>query len=176
MILILSYNGVLSNRRAWVYIGSFWSIKMGDFKPRSGGRFAGRGGSRGSSGGFGGGRGRSFGGDRGERGGGRSFGGGFGGRPRLEMHEATCAKCGKECKVPFRPSSGKPVFCSACFEQNNSNNGFGGRRDSPREFQPRSQAPSQGAGASVAGAGMSQEQFKQLNVKLDKILKLLEMV
>ncbi len=61
----------------------------------------------------------------------RSGGGGFrpggrpGGRPRfgdrsdrgpIDLHKAICDNCGKECEVPFRPTSGKPVFCSNCFE------------------------------------------------------------
>ena len=33
------------------------------------------------------------------------FGEGFGDR---EMHKATCADCGNECEVPFKPSGDKP--------------------------------------------------------------------
>ncbi|MBR6030206.1 MAG: zinc-ribbon domain containing protein [Clostridia bacterium] len=36
------------------------------------------------------------------------------GAPR-EMHDAICANCGKECKVPFVPSGDRPVYCSECF-------------------------------------------------------------
>ena len=32
-----------------------------------------------------------------------------------EMFAATCSNCGKEAQVPFRPTSGKPVYCSDCF-------------------------------------------------------------
>ena len=39
--------------------------------------------------------------------------GGFGG-PR-EMHKATCAECGNECEVPFKPTEGKPVYCKECY-------------------------------------------------------------
>jgi CxxC-x17-CxxC domain-containing protein len=52
-------------------------------------------------------------------GGGYSAGGGGGGggydRGPREMFEATCSNCGKEAQVPFRPTSGKPVYCSDCF-------------------------------------------------------------
>ncbi len=44
-------------------------------------------------------------------------GGGYGNRssaPR-EMFDATCSNCGKDAKVPFRPTNGKPVYCSDCF-------------------------------------------------------------
>ena len=41
-------------------------------------------------------------------------GGGYSRGPR-EMFTATCSSCGKEASVPFRPTSGKPVYCSDCF-------------------------------------------------------------
>ena len=46
-------------------------------------------------------------------------GGGYGGSSRgpREMFAATCSSCGQETQVPFRPTSGKPVYCSACFAQ-----------------------------------------------------------
>ncbi len=81
-------------------------------------------------------------------------GGGF--RPRfndrgpVEMHKAICDNCGKECEVPFRPTSGKPVYCSNCFE--NQRGGSDSRRPERR----------------------NQDKFAELNAKLDNILKLLE--
>jgi CxxC-x17-CxxC domain-containing protein len=49
--------------------------------------------------------------------GGYSSGGGGGGYSRgpREMFTATCSNCGREAQVPFRPTSGKPVYCSDCF-------------------------------------------------------------
>lgn len=70
-------------------------------------------------------------------------------RPRFDdkqMHEATCAKCGNKCQVPFRPVDGKPVFCSNCFEKKSS---AGGNSD---QFKG---------------------QFAALNAKLDAILRAL---
>ena len=32
-----------------------------------------------------------------------------------EMFTATCSNCGRDAQVPFRPTSGKPVYCSDCF-------------------------------------------------------------
>jgi CxxC-x17-CxxC domain-containing protein len=58
-----------------------------------------------------------YGGGGGYSAGGYSSGGGYGQRssgPR-EMFAATCSSCGKEAKVPFRPTNGKPVYCSDCF-------------------------------------------------------------
>ncbi len=34
-----------------------------------------------------------------------------------EMHKATCAECGKECEVPFKPTEGKDVFCQECYRK-----------------------------------------------------------
>jgi len=50
--------------------------------------------------------------------GGSSYGGnGYASRDRgpREMFEATCSSCGREAQVPFKPTSGKPVYCSDCF-------------------------------------------------------------
>ena len=53
-------------------------------------------------------------------GGGGGYGGGGGGyreRAPREMFEATCSNCGKTASVPFRPTSGKPVYCDDCFSR-----------------------------------------------------------
>jgi CxxC-x17-CxxC domain-containing protein len=105
-----------------------------------------RGGSRG---GFGGGRGGSRGGFR------DRDSGGFGERRRPEMHDVICDKCKKDCQVPFKPTGDKPVLCSECFRQD------GG--ESTRQIR-------------TGGSGMSPDQFKQLNTKLDKILGILETI
>lgn len=99
----------------------------------------------------------------GYRGGGFSRGGdrgGFrGGRSDREMFSTVCSNCGKECQVPFRPTNGKPVYCSDCFEK------MGNRSDSrrPERSDFRSQAP-QAQGGPDLGA---------INAKLDKILAIL---
>ena len=57
-------------------------------------------------------------------GGGYSSGGGGGGgydRGPREMFTATCSNCGREAQVPFRPTSGKPVYCSDCFRSMRGN-------------------------------------------------------
>jgi len=33
-----------------------------------------------------------------------------------EMFDAVCDECGKDCRVPFRPTGNKPIYCSQCFE------------------------------------------------------------
>ena len=70
----------------------------------------------GSYGSYGAGGGYSAGGSysSGGGGGGGYSGGGYNRGPR-EMFTATCSNCGREAQVPFRPTSGKPVYCSDCF-------------------------------------------------------------
>lgn len=37
-------------------------------------------------------------------------------RGRREFFPATCAACGKQTTVPFRPVEGRPVYCRDCFQ------------------------------------------------------------
>lgn len=77
------------------------------------------------------------------------------------MYKATCSNCGKECEVPFRPTSGKPVYCSDCFEK------MGGRGDRQSFDRPRNEERK-------PSFDQNKTQFDALNVKLDRILTLLE--
>lgn len=38
-------------------------------------------------------------------------------RRRTEFHPATCATCGKQTTVPFKPVEGRPVYCRECFQK-----------------------------------------------------------
>ncbi|MCI0345899.1 MAG: zinc-ribbon domain containing protein [Chloroflexi bacterium] len=68
------------------------------------------------SGGYGAGGGYSAGGSYSAGGYDGGAGGGYGrDRAPREMFTATCSNCGNEARVPFRPTSGKPVYCSDCF-------------------------------------------------------------
>lgn len=40
-----------------------------------------------------------------------------GGRRERVQVQAVCASCGKETTVPFKPTQGRPVYCSSCFQQ-----------------------------------------------------------
>jgi len=79
------------------------------------------------------------------------------GRPSL--HDAVCDECKKDCKVPFRPSGDKPIYCSDCFEKK------GGRTPRRPSFDNRDSG----------GRSSSQliEKIETLNTKLDKIIDLL---
>ena len=64
----------------------------------------------------------------------KPFGGkkGFDQGPR-EMFQATCAKCGSMCEVPFRPNGKKPVYCKNCFVKDAP----AGDRPPRHDFAPR---------------------------------------
>ena len=73
-------------------------------------------------------------------------------RPRSQdrrMFDAICDKCGKRFKLPFKPTGGKPVYCNECFDK-------GGDSSSSDKV-----------------INQYKEQFDVLNVKLDKIIKIL---
>jgi CxxC-x17-CxxC domain-containing protein len=131
--------------------------------------------------------GNKFGGSRGRS----NFGGRDSGKPRFSsrdsgrgnhtMHEAVCAECGNICNVPFVPISGKPVYCSDCFEKR-----AGGESDSRSPRRGNFDRPSKpsfserrpfSAPTAPAFNNRNQEnddkKFDQLNAKLDKILKTL---
>ena len=44
----------------------------------------------------------------------RSFG-------ERQIHKATCADCGKECEVPFKPQDGRAVYCRDCYQNHRKN-------------------------------------------------------
>ncbi|MFL5710358.1 MAG: zinc-ribbon domain containing protein [Chloroflexota bacterium] len=72
--------------------------------------------------------------------GGSSYGGsgGYGSRDRgpREMFTATCSNCGRDAEVPFRPTSGKPVYCSDCFRSMRGARSDLSVRAGPRPAEP----------------------------------------
>ncbi len=63
-----------------------------------------------------------------------------------KMYKVICDECGRECEVPFKPTSDKPIYCDECF----------GKRGKDK------------------GSGQTSKQFELINTKLDKILKVLD--
>ncbi len=56
---------------------------------------------------------RPFDGNR--RGGPRGDGASHGPAGEVRLFQAVCAECGRATEVPFRPRSGRPVFCRDCY-------------------------------------------------------------
>src|SRR3989338_1011336 len=83
-------------------------------------------------------------------------------RRPLQMHDATCSECGKQCEIPFRPTGSRPVFCSDCFRKSDGGSGRNSNRSSRDD------------GPSSSSSGASSNQFAQINAKLDKILQVLQ--
>lgn len=75
-----------------------------------------------------------------------------------DMYDAVCDDCGKDCKVPFKPSSDKPIYCSRCFEKRGN-----GREDG------RSNRSSGGD-----SRNNFKDEFEGIHKKLDLILSILE--
>ena len=92
----------------------------------------------------------------------RSFSGRDSRRPVL--YDAVCDECGKPCKVPFRPSGDKPVYCSDCFEKRGGKNS---NRSSRRVSTRRN------LGDRDRSTSQLIEKIEILNTKLDTIIDLL---
>jgi len=83
----------------------------------------------------------------------------FAGKPQNELTDAVCEKCGQDCKVPFKPMNGKPVYCSDCFSKNDDHTAR-----KPRAF---------GSSAGLS-SGISENDLQEINRKLDKIMRALD--
>jgi len=153
---------------------------MGDFRSGGTNRFSGGHGGHGGHGGGFKGRGGSFGGGRPSFSGGNR--GGFRGPDRgpVTMHKVVCDECKKPCEVPFLPTAGKPVYCSACFggkrEGGNDRPSFGGDRFPKKSFGDYKTPPRTDFGADVNKVSGSEikKQIEVLNVKIDRLSKIIE--
>ncbi len=80
------------------------------------------------------------------------------------LTRVNCDACGASCQVPFKPASGKPVYCNDCFRKgDNSERPSAPRRFSDSDNHRRS-----------SEAKLPNKELEQINAKLDKILALLE--
>ena len=89
-----------------------------------------------------------------------------------EMFQATCSGCGKSCQVPFRPSSGKPVFCDECFtKQRNDGPSRGDSRPSYSDRGDRGARPA--PVVSSANNDALARQIQTISGKLDTLIDLM---
>jgi len=116
------------------------------------------------------------------------FGGKDSGKPA--MHKTTCDECGKTCEVPFKPMGSKPVYCRECFQ---SDNDFSDRKETRGSDKSFGHGKSFGGNKSYSSnknyssnnsykpaykpaPDQSKQQLEIMNVKLDKIMKMLSSV
>ena len=66
-----------------------------------------------------------------------------------ELFTVQCANCGRETQVPFRPVSGRPVYCRDCFRERR--HGAGG--EAARPARAKAHAPRAAAAAAAAAGG-----------------------
>lgn len=104
----------------------------------------------------------------------RSFGGSDRGSKEQMMHQAVCSECHKKCEVPFRPTTGKPVYCKDCFG-NKGNRNEGGRNENSYSKTEYDRVPAkvhyENKGGNDDGV---KRQLSEMNMKLDRLIKAME--
>lgn len=101
----------------------------------------------------------------------------FGGKGRFErgsteMFPTTCAKCGKETEVPFRPDGSRPIYCRDCFQKDApSERGSFERRPAPRPFERRDSFTPAKPAAPDARIDVLLRKIEAIETKLDALLK-----
>jgi CxxC-x17-CxxC domain-containing protein len=78
---------------------------------------------------------------------------------KTEMFDAVCSECGKDCKVPFKPTTGKPIYCSECFEKHD-------KKDS-RDRKPRRSYDNK-------SSDINTKLLKSIDSKLDYVIETLK--
>jgi CxxC-x17-CxxC domain-containing protein len=112
----------------------------------------------------------------------KRFGAGFKDKRDVVMHKAICSNCGKPCEVPFRPMSGKPVYCKECYGVNGSAPSTDRDRGPRKSFDTRAPLSSfshiprtvLGEKTEVANNDEMKKQLELFNTKLDKLISLAE--
>lgn len=97
-----------------------------------------------------------------------AFGSRDGARP--DMHKATCAKCGKDCDVPFRPNGKRPVYCSICFDKTGGPPSFDSARGKPSYGDRGDRGDRRDAPRAGMDTRAIEQQLKTINEKLDALI------
>lgn len=108
-------------------------------------------------------------GGRGGRFSGRDSRGGGRDRGNREMHDVVCDDCGDNCRVPFKPTVGKPIYCDSCFAKHNDRGARGGdRRGGGRGGDNFREKRGGGDNDKMA------RELSSMNSKLDRLITLLD--
>ncbi|MEK7659739.1 MAG: CxxC-x17-CxxC domain-containing protein [Patescibacteria group bacterium] len=116
----------------------------------------------------------------------KSWGDNRSGDGPVTMHQAICSNCGNTCEVPFRPVEGKPVYCKDCFSkkggstdgerfQKRDTRQYSSANPHPRDLvNPHPQGAVQTSFESTRGHEDIKKQLQTVNVKLDRLIQVLE--
>lgn len=94
---------------------------------------------------------------------------------RPQMHSAVCSNCGKDCQVPFKPSTDKPIYCDNCFEKKSPRENSRPERrnfDRPRFDRPQFDRPQFDRPRNDNNEALNKK-IDQMNANLEQIIKLL---
>jgi CxxC-x17-CxxC domain-containing protein len=99
----------------------------------------------------------------------------YGERTERRMFRATCAECGRECEVPFKPTGERPIYCSNCYERQQSESGPRNYSDRKPVWNNRNERAfgDRGFGERKPKENSNWQQLAAIESKLDKILSLL---
>lgn len=100
-------------------------------------------------------------------------------RGPVTMHRATCAQCGKPCEVPFRPLSGKAVYCADCFRgkkegEDREGGGYPQRRSSDSKSFSRPDFHGDRGDRGGENSDDFKKQLEILSVKMDRLTRAVE--
>jgi CxxC-x17-CxxC domain-containing protein len=87
------------------------------------------------------------------------------------MYTVICEACGNECQVPFKPRTGKPVYCTDCFTKG----GDAVRDDGGSDRRLRSERMPERRSFSSSSSEVTKEDLDKIHAKLDKIMKALQL-
>jgi CxxC-x17-CxxC domain-containing protein len=90
------------------------------------------------------------------------------------LTSATCFTCGNSCKVPFTPSSGKPVYCNDCFRKSDSHSRDDRSSSYSRDDRSSSFKRPSYSDNNRSNSSPSASDFAKINAKLDRIIEMLD--
>jgi CxxC-x17-CxxC domain-containing protein len=85
-------------------------------------------------------------------------------RRSSRMYDAVCDNCGKNCEVPFQPSSDKPIYCKECFGNKRTTG------EAPRTSGSRFQSEKNVDTQVLSEVKKLTQHIHQLETKLDRVL------
>jgi CxxC-x17-CxxC domain-containing protein len=89
------------------------------------------------------------------------------------MFDVVCSECGNDCKVPFKPSTDKPIYCDNCFASKKNDRPERSESRGDRFEKPAYVSRPRNEGGASNNEDMK-KQFAELNAKIDRLVNLFE--